>query len=58
MKKFNEKKIDLNFVKTLEANQIIYTPGVSDNFYGHVLDWSSKNTICIALGSECFIFRN
>jgi WD40 repeat protein len=50
--------MNINFVKQLAANQIIYAPDVVDNYYSHVLDWSKRGPICVALRSDCYLYNN
>ncbi|XP_052830609.1 cell division cycle protein 20 homolog isoform X1 [Octopus bimaculoides] len=45
---------------TREINQysdrILDAPDLIDNFYCNLLDWSSRNVLCAALGPSCYLF--
>ena len=38
--------------------RILDAPGVVDNYYMNILDWSIKNIISIALVNEVFLWNN
>jgi len=38
------------------ALKVLDAPGLEDNFYGHPVDWSKRNTIAVALSEMVFLF--
>lgn len=38
------------------ALKVLDAPGLEDNFYGHPIDWSSRNVIAVALSETVFLF--
>lgn len=36
--------------------KVLDAPGVIDDFYAHVLDWSTRNVLAVALGHDAFLF--
>ena len=49
----NNKKL---FQIPNEPIKILDTPGVDDNYYTNILDWSSQNFICISLSNIGYLF--
>ena len=41
-----------------QAFKILDAPGLVDNFYMNILDWSAKNFIGISLQNEVFLWKN
>lgn len=38
------------------AAKVLDAPGILDDFYSHPLDWSSQNTVAVALSDAVFLF--
>merc|ERR1719281_1519702 len=38
------------------ALKVLDAPGLIDDFYGHPIDWSSKNVVAVALSETVFLF--
>merc|ERR1719199_442869 len=38
------------------ALKVLDAPGLEDNFYGHPIDWSTRNIIAVALSEMVFLF--
>lgn len=53
-----EKQLNLNLVRKMEAHQIIYAPGVTDNYYGQRLDWSKSGSIGVGIMGDCFLYSD
>lgn len=45
-----------NRVISPNAIRVLDAPGLMDDFYAHPVDWSSRNTIAVALKSDVFLF--
>lgn len=58
MRLLKEKQLNLNLVKKMEAYQIIYAPGVTDNYYGQRLDWSRSGSIGVGVMGDCFLYND
>lgn len=58
MRVLKEKQLNLNLVKKMEAHQIIYAPGVTDNYYGKRLDWSRSGSIGVGIMGDCFLYND
>jgi len=38
------------------ALKVLDAPGIMDDFYGHLVDWSARNTVAVALSEMVFLF--
>jgi len=55
----NAEKLKLNRpgrVVPQSALKVLDAPGIIDDFYGHPLDWSSRNVVAVALSETVFLF--
>jgi len=39
-----------------QALKVLDAPGLIDDFYGHPIDWSSRNVVAVALSETVFVF--
>lgn len=47
----------VNILKSLTPERVLDAPGLMDDFYLNVLDWSSKNVLAVGLGSSVYLWN-
>lgn len=47
----------VNILKNLAPERVLDAPGLIDDFYLNILDWSSKNVLAVGLGSSVYLWN-
>ncbi|VWU52401.1 cell division cycle protein 20 homolog, putative [Hepatocystis sp. ex Piliocolobus tephrosceles] len=57
-KERKNKKNKLNTYKLNECYRILSAPGIADDFYLNILDWSSRNIIAVGIDDKLCLYNN